>query len=721
MTNHCTHQLQGDSGSEYVPSEVEDSTSGEESEEIPYPSIERALVKKTTMDISSGIGLKRTVENSSRSIIPFQLLEEANTTSMAVDDSHTLGQQTIEDILDRPSANEATVKQQTAPSTVQHGEESVNNPSIATTNNDGKRKHDKRFYCLYCLKPQTKLKRHLTETKEHQNEEEVVKLKALEDDKEKERILLTKLRNIGNYLHNKKVMKDGKGELNVRYRPKQSETEKVDTYGACPYCYGYYKIKYLWRHRCPLKPEVPKQPGKKQRIASKSRIITPQIGVSSGSILQSVISRMRMDEVSRIIKSDKTIMALAEKLCSHLSEDIDEHTETRQSLRRMGRLLRQLRNDTNSPNKTLVDFIDPQCFRLVCNAVRNMSEFIPSTNRYRTPSLAQKIGPMIEKICDMLTTEGIEKQDSLMQQKVADFKKLYDLNWSESVSRNASKTLAEEKRKKATSSLLPMADDVKLLSNYLENKAKQSYEILHGDPTTEEKQKAWLQLSESVLTHTILFSRRRAGEVSKMTLNDYEKKTSADVDGPVAETLTQLERKLCTIMKRTIVKGKRGRPVAVLFNQQMVKYIDCLIDNREEFVDSENTYLFARYAPSLGHIRGTDTMRESAKACGAERPKTLRSTTLRKQIATLSQVMNLKENELDVLARFLGHDIRVHREYYRLTDETIQVAKVAKLLINMEKGGHGLLPGQTLDTLEIESVLTGGLYHLNFNMFVRPA
>ena len=679
--------MQDESGSEYVPSdvEVEDTTSGNESEEIPYQSIEKALVRKTA-----------------KSNKPLQ--EQTRLTSF----SHPQGQQRTERNSEKPPSVNAPIVTQDIASSSSVTEEPESSPSIATTNNVGKRKHDKKYYCLYCLKPQAKLKRHLTETKEHENEEDVVQLKALADDPKREQMLLTKLRNIGNYLHNKRVIEDGKGEINVRYRPKQSKSE-VDTYGACPYCYGYFKLKYLWRHRCPLKPKVPKQPGTKQRIVSKSRVITPQVGVSSGSVLQSLISRLRADDVSRIVKSDKTIMALADKLCSNLSKDVDEHAETRQNLRRMGRLLRQLRVDTNSPNKTLVDFIDPKCFRTVCNAVRNMSQFIESTNRYKTPSLAQKIGPMIEKICDMLTTEGIEKQDPIMQQKVADFRKLYELNWSESVSRNASKTLAEEKRKKSTSFLLPLADDVKALSNYLETKANASYEILQSNPSTEERQKSWMELSESVLTHTILFSRRRAGEVSKMTIGDYERKKSADVDGPVAKTLTPLEKRLCTVLKRTIVKGKKRRPVAVIFNQQSIKYIDCLLENRGEFVDKDNNYLFARFAPSAGHIRGTDTMRDSANACGAKRPDTLRSTTLRKQIATLSQVMNLRDNELDVLARFLGHDIRVHREYYRLTDETIQVAKVAKLLINMEKGGHGLLPGQTLDTLEVEDVLTGGL------------
>ncbi len=67
----------------------------------------------------------------------------------------------------------------------------------------------------------------------------------------------------------------------------------------------------------------------------------------------------------------------------------------------------------------------------------------------------------------------------------------------------------------------------------------------------------------------------------------------------------------------------------------------------------------------------------------------------------MTQVLNLKENELDILARFLGHDIRVHREYYRLPDQTLQVAKVAKLLIAMEDGQPGIQMGQTLDDIVI--------------------
>lgn len=84
------------------------------------------------------------------------------------------------------------------------------------------------------------------------------------------------------------------------------------------------------------------------------------------------------------------------------------------------------------------------------------------------------------------------------------------------------------------------------------------------------------------------------------------------------------------------------------------------------------------------------------------RSEPLRSTQLRKHIATLSQVLNLKNHEMDQVANFLGHDIRVHREFYRLPEATTQLAKISKLLIAMEKGSLTNLQGKTLDEIEIE-------------------
>ena len=54
--------------------------------------------------------------------------------------------------------------------------------------------------------------------------------------------------------------------------------------------------------------------------------------------------------------------------------------------------------------------------------------------------------------------------------------------------------------------------------------------------------------------------------------------------------------------------------------------------------------------------------------CNSETTRECEGTQLQKQIAILSQMLNLKET--DMLAKFLGHDIHIHREYYRLPEQT---------------------------------------------------
>lgn len=141
--------------------------------------------------------------------------------------------------------------------------------------------------------------------------------------------------------------------------------------------------------------------------------------------------------------------------------------------------------------------------------------------------------------------------------------------------------------------------------------------------------------------------------------------------------------------------------VPVLLTPDMIAAMDLLIKYRNDCqVSTENIYLFARPGV-LSHYRGSDCFRKFANQCGAKNPEALTSTRLRKQVATLSTVLNLKENEMDQLATFLGHDIRVHREFCRLPESTLQLAKVSKLLMAMEKGQLSKLQGKGLDDIEI--------------------
>jgi hypothetical protein len=45
----------------------------------------------------------------------------------------------------------------------------------------------------------------------------------------------------------------------------------------------------------------------------------------------------------------------------------------------------------------------------------------------------------------------------------------------------------------------------------------------------------------------------------------------------------------------------------------------------------------------------------------------------------------------------MGHDIKIHRGYYRLPDDIIQIAKLSKLLLHLENGNAHKLQGKSLD------------------------
>ncbi|XP_026187577.1 uncharacterized protein LOC113145275 isoform X2 [Mastacembelus armatus] len=150
------------------------------------------------------------------------------------------------------------------------------------------------------------------------------------------------------------------------------------------------------------------------------------------------------------------------------------------------------------------------------------------------------------------------------------------------------------------------------------------------------------------------------------------------------------------------MRGKRGRKVAVLLTPAVQKALDLLVSKRQECgVPLENTYLFAKPC-AFTCYRGSDCLRYFARVCGAKGPENLTSTRLCKQTATLCQILNLSNTELDQLADFLGHDIQVHRQFYRLPEGTLQLAKISKVLMALDQGRLAEFKGKTLDDISID-------------------
>ena len=130
------------------------------------------------------------------------------------------------------------------------------------------------------------------------------------------------------------------------------------------------------------------------------------------------------------------------------------------------------------------------------------------------------------------------------------------------------------------------------------------------------------------------------------------------------------------------IESKRGHKVSVLLTPDIKGAMDILVKKRQEAnINTNKKFFFARPSEdSMNHIRHWDCLRKQCTGLKLKEPDLITRTHLRKYVATVSQVLDLQEKELDWLARHMGHDVRVHREYYRLHESTLELAKVSKII-----------------------------------------
>ena len=80
---------------------------------------------------------------------------------------------------------------------------------------------------------------------------------------------------------------------------------------------------------------------------------------------------------------------------------------------------------------------------------------------------------------------------------------------------------------------------------------------------------------------------------------------------------------------------------------------------------------------------------------------------LRKHLATQSQVRNLADNGIETLADFMRHSKDIHKVFYQLPSDVLQISKI---LIAMENGSIKSLGRKTLNDVEDEDLETLGQY-----------
>lgn len=526
---------------------------------------------------------------------------------------------------------------------------------------------DKKDLCPFCFEDVGHFSRHLI--RKHSDEDAVQKLMELKNKSVERRVAIISLRKKGNF-----ILKSNRDELRPVRKPSHNFNQKQEYY-PCTFCLGFYKKTYLWRHRktCSSSFHNEKE-GVKKKPLSDAQTLLAATGLLGNYLHRSrlkteVFSVMRADEISFAAKEDPLICMYGESyLMKHKRKQMNIVVSNR--IRELARLKLAIQKFTTIEN--IMDILKPEMYENIIVASKIICGYNDENKTFKASSLALHLGTNLKFLCDvakkaLITKNPLfpvlgDKEKELKLKEIYDLKSMIKSHWCNDLSSLANKVLNENKLKKPQ--LLPLTEDIRCFNNYIRTLASEAFEKLKNKEGIKINYKI---LAECTLCLVLVFNRKRIGEVQFLDIKSYEKEESTVNQEEFLKCLTEFEKKMSSCFRRIVVFGKGSKPVAILLTKLMISYIDLLLKIRKEtdIVCKSNNYVFANPGSSLRWMSGSYVIRKIAYKCGAKNPDLLTSTKFRKQIATILQLMNFEKDEMEQIARFMGHTEKTHREFYR--------------------------------------------------------
>ena len=225
-------------------------------------------------------------------------------------------------------------------------------------------------------------------------------------------------------------------------------------------------------------------------------------------------------------------------------------------------------------------------------------------------------------------------------------------------------------------------------------------------------------LNKLVLTNLIVFNRRREGEVSRVKLETYTEKPDYDnLETDIhQQTLSPIEKHLCKSYSYMSTIGKKYRRVPIVYPALIDEALKSLVENRHFCgILPDNPFLFPNSV--CNHIRGCDVLRELVEKCELKhtlhKPSLIKSTLLRKHVATIAQILVLNGDDLGDLSNHLGHSEEVHKTFYRQQESVIEKTKITKMLELINTGTVAKYKGKSLVDVTLEDVINAATDHVN--------
>lgn len=544
---------------------------------------------------------------------------------------------------------------------------------------------------------QTHFARHIE--RKHADEPRVKKILSLPVGSIERKELWDCVRKEGNFA----LFREEKKVIAVR-RPTEDESRKnaksFNDFAACSSCSGVYKRKTLSRHakRCPGRVNEDQQRGRLYAL-TQSQTFLAASRCQNDFLLKSRLKKevfdiMRADKISEVAKGDLLICLFGENhLKKHKRPQIA--TVTSNKMRELARLLIALKDiiglssdkgDTDYENfieiKNLIEVMKPEFFDNLVAATKVIAGFNPDTKTFKASSLALHMGTSLKQLCDIIHRHIIKKSKlfnfknlDLELKNIKHLQKLIEDHWATEIASLALKDLSEKHWEKPQ--ILPVTNDIIKFNTYVKKEIEISSDVLSqivksDKSDTEYDKKALIsnykRLAKSIMALVLILNRKRIGEIQYLKTSTYLKEfCDPNTQEEILESLSTSEKLLCKNFKRVVSGGKGSRPVPILFSPFMQQKIELLLQVRSiiKEIPESNEYIFANPDSSKGWFHGVSVIRSFAFACGAQHSTSLTSTKFRKQTATLLQIMNINESDMEQLASFMGHTKKTHEEWYR--------------------------------------------------------
>lgn len=376
---------------------------------------------------------------------------------------------------------------------------------------------------------------------------------------------------------------------------------------------------------------------------------------------------MKGDNISFEAKKDLLIVQFGENYLKKHKRERKEYACSNR-MRELSRLLIAFRKVVNDDTVTFKDMLKPQNVDNIITATRQISGYDILTKSFNAPSLAMHMGTYLKDISDLLrelilkessgfsTSSEDERQTWLRE--VKHFKNIITSSWNTELSSLDNKDLQEKRWNKTL--LVPLVSDIKKFRDetlLLARECEEKFNNCLDDIIT------YKTFVHCILALVILFNRRRIGDVQYLKIKDYEKETRSNFTD-FQSALTESENILTKKYKRVVNSGKGSNAVVILVPELLQKFIKVLLTERKKYIPEENEYVFAIPNSKIKWGQGDVSIRFLTKKIDLQYPEAISSNKLRKQIATVAQILNLSKEDMRQVSKFMGHTEKTHAEFY---------------------------------------------------------